>query len=125
MSQFNANVKNQRDQFNATNALVVAQANAQWRQSVATTEFAAEHEANLENAKTANTLTQNALDQIYQRERDLMSFAWKSSESSMDRTLSVLLADKDLESVRMSLDAADEAGKGAIAYDMFKSMFDW
>ena len=121
MSQFNANVKNQRDQFNATNSLVVAQANAQWRQSVATTEFAAQHEANLEEAKTANTLTQNALDQVYQRERDLMSFAWKSSESGMDRNLSLLLADKDLEAVRMQLDATEEAGKGA----MWANIFDW
>ena len=125
MAQFNANVKNQRDQFNAQNSLVVAQANAQWRQSVATTEFAAQHEANLDAAKTANLITTSALDQLWQRERDLMSFAWKSSESSMDRNLSILLADKDLDSVRMQLDAAEEAGKGAMAYDAFKDMFDW
>ena len=121
MSQFNSNMKNQRAQFNAQNALVVAQANAQWRQSVATTEFAAQHEANLDAAKTANLITTSALDQVWQRERDLMSFAWKSSESSMDRNLSILLADKDLDSVRMQLDSAEEAGKGA----MWANVFDW
>ena len=113
MSQFNASMQNQRDQFNAQNALVVAQANAQWRQTVATTEFAAQHEANMEAAKTANAITENTLDQIWQRERDLMSYAWKSSESAMDRTLSILLADKNLEAVRAQIDAEEDAAKGA------------
>ena len=113
MSQFNASMKNQRDQFNATNSLVVAQANAQWRQTVATTEFAAQHEANLEAAKSANALTESALDQLWQRERDLMSYAWKSSESEMDRALSIILADKNLEAVRAQIDAEEDAAKGA------------
>lgn len=122
MAQFNANMRNQREQFNAQNALVVAQANAQWRQTVATTEFAAQHEANMETAKTVNAITEKALDQIWQRERDLMSFAWKSSESAMDRSLSILLADKDLEAVRMQLDAEEEAARGAFTT---KLLFDW
>lgn len=122
MAQFNANMKNQRDQFNAQNALVVAQANAQWRQSVATTEFAAQHEANMDAAKTANAITTSALDQIWQRERDLMSFAFTASESAMDRNLSILLADKDLQSVREQLDAQEDAAKGSLFY---KAIFDW
>lgn len=114
MSQFNANMQNMRDQFNATNSLVIAQANAQWRQSVATTEFAAQHEANMQTAKETNALTMTALEQLWQRERDLMTFAWQSSESAMDRDLSIILADKDLTSVREQIDAQESAARGAL-----------
>jgi hypothetical protein len=50
MAKFNSDMRNQRDQFNATNQLVIAQANAQWRQSVVTMNTAAQNEANAEEA---------------------------------------------------------------------------
>ena len=54
ISQFNAGVQNQRDQFNAQNKLVIAQANAQWRQNVETINTAAQNAANMETARVAN-----------------------------------------------------------------------
>jgi hypothetical protein len=91
---FNAQVENQRNQFNAQNALVIAQANAQWRQNTATINTAAQNEANMQAAQTANAFTQSTLDQIWQRERDIMDYAFKGSESSKDRALDLVLADK-------------------------------
>ena len=91
---FNAQVENQRNQFNAQNALVIAQANAQWRQNTQTINTAAQNEANMQAAQTANAFTQSTLDQIWQRERDIMDYAFKGSESSKDRSLDLVLADK-------------------------------
>jgi hypothetical protein len=90
--KFNAQMEAQREQFNATNSLVIAQANAQWRQNVATINTAAQNTANLESAKNQNNLTTLALDNIWQEERDTMAFAFQSYESAQDRATELLLA---------------------------------
>ena len=120
LRQFNAEVQNQRDMFNAQNGLVVAQANAQWRQNIATLNNAAQNESNMDFAKTINALTSKNLDEIWQRERDNMSFAFTSSESAMDRALQIVLADKELESVRTQLAAEEDAASTSL---MFRFLF--
>ena len=92
--KFNAQLEAQREQFNATNSLVIAQANAQWRQNVATINTAAQNTANLEAAKNQNNLTTLALDNIWQKERDTMAFAFQSYESAQDRATQLLLENK-------------------------------
>lgn len=94
VQKFNAQLKTQRDQFNATNSLVIAQANAQWRQNTVTLNTAAQNAANMEAAKSKNNLTALALDQIWQKERDTMAFAFTAIESERDRAMELLLADK-------------------------------
>lgn len=92
--RFNAQLRTQRDQFNATNSLVIAQANAQWRQNVATINTAAQNTANLESARARNGLTTQALDNIWQTERDIMSYAFTALESEKDRAAELFLANK-------------------------------
>ncbi len=120
LRQFNAETQNQRDMFNAQNGLVVAQANAQWRQNLATLNNAAQNESNMDFAKTINALTSKNLDEIWQRERDNMSFAFTSSETAMDRALRIVLADKELESVRTQLAAQEDAAQTSL---MFRFLF--
>ncbi len=93
-ARFNAQLRTQRDQFNANNSLVIAQANAQWRQNVATINTAAQNTANLEAARAQNGLTTQALDNIWQTERDTLSFAFQSYESERDRATQLLLEGK-------------------------------
>ena len=116
ISKFNSEMKNQRDQFNATNTLVVAQANAQWRQNISTLNTAAENEANMANAKFENGLTENAINQIWQRERDMMAYAFTAGESLAERNLKIVVADKDLNSTRIQLDAKEDAAKSEFMY---------
>ena len=113
--QFNSEIQQQRDLFNAQNGLVVAQANAQWRQNIATLNTAAQNESNLDFAKTINALTSKNLDEIWQRERDIMSFAFTSDQSAMDRALSIILADKELEAAREKLNAMEDAADTNLA----------
>ena len=108
MRQFNSEVQQQRDLFNAQNGLVVAQANAQWRQNIATLNTATQNQSNMEFARTINALTSTNLDNIWQRERDIMSYAFTQSETSKDRALNILLADKELTAYREKM-AADES----------------
>ena len=118
VQQFNAGMTVQRDQFNSQNALVVAQANAQWRQNVATINTAEQNEANRSAAKETNGITQSTLDQVWQRERDIMDFAFRQSESSTDRALSVFLADKEVDQrqweTAQKRDSDSKAAKGFI-----------
>ena len=116
LSKFNAEMQNQRDQFNATNTLVVAQANAQWRQNIATLNTSAKNEANMADAKFQNGFTENAINQIWQRERDMMAYSFTASESLKERNLKILIADKNLENVREQLDAAEDSAKSEFWY---------
>ena len=113
--QFNAQMQQQRDTFNAQNGLVVAQANAQWRQNIATLNTAAQNEANMDYAKTINALTSKNLDEIWQRERDIMSFAFTADQSAMDRSLQIILGDKELEVARAKLAQAEDAANTSLA----------
>jgi hypothetical protein len=117
-AKFNANLRAQNDQFNAQNSLVVSQSNAVWRQNVSTADTAANNIANLEYAKNVNAVTGASIDQIWQRERDLMDFAFKSSESSMDRASAILMAKLSEKAQKAALDIqADmqaDSAKGAI-----------
>jgi len=105
MTKFNKDIINQRDTFNATNQLVVAQSNAAWRQKVATTNSAAQNISNAETAKASNAFTASTIDQIWQRERDMMSMAWKSAESSSDRANNIIMAQMGITAQKAAIDA--------------------
>ena len=90
LRRFNSEVQQQRDLFNAQNGLVIAQANAQWRQNLATINNAAINESNREFAQTMNSLTAKNMDAIWQRERDIMSYAVQTANNNADRATEIL-----------------------------------
>ena len=92
LREFNSEIQQQRDLFNAQNGLVIAQSNAQWRQNLSTLNTAAQNQSNSDFAKTMNALTSSNMDQIWQRERDLMSFAFGAAESAADRAANIAIA---------------------------------
>ena len=92
MTKFQAELDNQRDMFNAQNELVVAQANTVWRQSVATANTAALNEANMAEVMAANNMTMQGLAELWQQERDLMNYAWTTSENAVSRDHELILA---------------------------------
>ena len=122
LREFNSGLQQQRDMFNAQNGLVIAQANAVWRQNIATTNTAAQNESNMNFAKTMNAFTSTNLDAYWQRERDLMSFSYTSAENAADRMASVLLE-------KMSADnkaaLADEMGKGTLTAFLVKGALNY
>lgn len=117
--KFNSELQNQRETFNATMSAQIAQANAKWRQDVTLTNTAAANESNFQYAKDVNALTNKSIDQIWQRERDLMSFAMTSSENAMDRAMQLLLGDKELSALRIKLDAEETAARDAGQASLF------
>ena len=117
LREFNSEIQQQRDLFNAQNGLLIAQANAQWRQTVSTANTAAQNESNMNFAKTINALTATNLDAYWQRERDVMSFAYASGESAADRVATVLQAELEAE---LKAEYQDAAGKGGLFATLLK-----
>ena len=111
LREFNSEIQQQRDLFNAQNGLVIAQSNAQWRQNLSTLNTAAQNQSNSDFAKTMNALTASNMDQIWQRERDLMSFAFAASESASDRASNIAIA--KLTAAEQSA-LQDNIGKGKL-----------
>lgn len=92
IAQFNAAQENARDQFNTQNHLIIAQANAAWAQSLVTAENAAANQANRDQALAANNLTMTAYNNVIQRERDTLAWAWQSAESAAERDANIAIA---------------------------------
>ena len=126
LREFNSQIQQQRDLFNAQNGLVIAQANAQWRQNLATLNTAAQNESNMAFAQTINALTSTNLDAIWQRERDIMSMAFQVSESNAERANSIILqkmaadASIDVAELQAQIQAAGQEGRGM--FDLFTTV---
>ena len=121
LSKFSQELNNQRDQFNARNELVIAQSNAQWRQQLTTINNAAQNEANRQDALQANALTQKGLDEIWQRERDLMAYAFTSAENAAQRRLELVKAELNIEAGE---DTAFSTALGSFAGAVVNGIFD-
>ena len=127
LAQFNTQQKNARDQFNATNHLVIAQANAAWAQAVTTADNAAQNQANRDAALFANNLTMTAYNNIVQRDRDVLAWAWQSGENAAQRDANILIAKIQEESARYAADvkaastaaSTSSAAAGSAAFGKF------
>lgn len=114
LREFNSQIQQQRDLFNAQNGLVIAQSNAAWRQSIATINTATQNESNMDFAKIINGLTAANIDQIWQRERDLMSFAFQLENNNADRATTIAVQELANEAAASSA-AASKSGSFANA----------
>ena len=61
--------------------------------NLSTINNAAENEANRQDALMANNLTQKSLDEVWQKERDLMHYAFASAESAELRRHNLVMAE--------------------------------
>lgn len=113
LAEFNATQSNLRDQFNATNSLVIEQANAQWYQTVATTDNAAINQSNRDAAQAASEMTGLAFNATMQEARDIMSYAFQTADNDATRATNIAIAKyaADSEAAQSAADA--KASKSA------------
>ena len=120
--QFNVSQDNAFKQFMVSNNLVVAQANAKWRQTAALTNQSAANERALYVAKEQNALTQAELDEVWQRERDEMDYVFNAYQNDQDRSNAIVLqklaGDSTLDSAKLQAEIGANAEIG-------KALFDW
>jgi len=123
--QFNVSQDNAFRQFMVTNSLVVAQANAKWRQTAATLNQATANEEAMYVAKEQNALSQAELDEIWQRERDEMDYVFNSYQNDQDRSSAIVLqklaADASLDAAKLQ---GDIGANQEIGGAFFKWLFD-
>ena len=126
LREFNSQIQQQRDLFNAQNGLVIAQANAQWRQNLATLNTAAQNESNMAFAQTINALTSTNLDAIWQRERDILSMAFQVSEGNADRANSIIIqqmaADATIDAAELQAKIGAAQSKGNFFAEVVKKI---
>jgi len=121
ISKFNQELQNQRDMFNAQNQLVVAQANAQWRQNIATINNASINEANMREAMAANNLTAQGIAELWQQERDLMNYAWQTADNELDRQNKLAIQNISADAQPSGLASAAGTFLGTIVNGYLKS----
>ena len=109
IAQFNSQLENQREQFNSTNSLVIEQANTQWAQTIATANNASLNAANRDAAIAANGLTSTTYNNLLQKERDIMSYAFQTANNNADRATNLALGKISADA---SITAADRASEG-------------
>ena len=97
LEKFNATQIAQRQQFNAQNSLIIEQANAQWYQNIATTDNAAINQSNRDLAQQANSMSALGFGAYMQEARDLMSYAWQTSNNDADRYIKLAVAKLETE----------------------------
>ena len=126
LRKFNAEVQNQREAFNAQNGLIVAQSNAKWRQNLATLNTQQINEANKEYVSVMNQLTAKNLDEIWQKERDLLSFVWRSAEGNADRARDIVVqkiaADATVDAAKLEAKVAATSAIGSAGIDLIASV---
>lgn len=112
--QFNTEMQEARNKFESEMGLVISQANATWRQNVATIDTAAENVSIRDSVLASYGITESALDNIWQRDRDIMSFAFQAFENQADRDMRVFLGEKELEEYDKQRRAENMRGLGRI-----------
>ena len=117
VEKFNTQIEADRKKFNASNSLIVEQANTQWRQNIATIDTAAENTANAAAAAAANQMTQAAVGEKWQQERDLLDYAFKASETEKELNNNIVVqqiaADASLDATVLKAELEADAQIGA------------
>ena len=85
MSQFNASMRDNREKFNANMQFAVDQSNVQWRRQINTAATALQNETNRINVQNQFAVSQNALNNLWQKYRDNAAWNFQKSESALQR----------------------------------------
>tara|TARA_R100001591_G_scaffold52826_1_gene62914 strand:+ start:233 stop:2173 length:1941 start_codon:yes stop_codon:yes gene_type:complete len=75
VEQFNASLQNTREQFNQKNAILIDQANAVYRRNVNTANTALRNAENEFNVRNLFNISQTALNNLLQEDKDKVNFA--------------------------------------------------
>ncbi len=92
LNQFNAQVENQRQQFNQQNQRVIDQSNVEWRRTINTANTTITNATNQLNAQNLLNLSNYALSSLWQSWRDEAAWVNSSSENAENRAHNTAIA---------------------------------
>ncbi len=111
MNKFNKEMENQREQFYKTMQYNIDISNAKWRNTVTVQNNQNKFEAAATDIKNMLGISQEQLNQIWDRSDSLLDYLWKSKENEADRTAALVKAKMEAQ---MAIDAKDKEGLGSI-----------
>jgi len=91
--QFNSDMENQRQQFYANMQYNIDVANAKWRQTVETENNRLKFEAASTDVKSMLSLSQEGMNQLWDRLDSMFDNIWKSAENELQREASIIAAE--------------------------------
>ena len=119
-------MNNQRDQFNAQNQQVIAQANAQWRRQIATADTTAINRANELNANAILDISKTAYDNLWQYYADSMEYAWEAADNERDRQERIAVArinaDSNANVAAIKNDYESSKALGGFVFDVMSNI---
>lgn len=125
MNQFYSNLQFNSDKFNAQNATVIAQSNLQWRRAANSQSTVAQNAANMENAKNAYGLQQDAMDKLWQEMRDNAEWTFQAAQNDNQIKAQLIKTSLDNDSNERISKAEGKAASysaiGGAAYNILNS----
>ena len=97
VNQFNTTLRDQRQQFNANNAIEIEQANVNYRRELNTLNTAGVNAQNQMNVMNKLEISNQALSEIWQEYRDQTAYAFNKGENQKDRDFNLLIATMDAD----------------------------
>ena len=91
--QFNSEMENQRQQFYANMQYNIDVANAKWRQTVETENNRLKFEAASTDVKNMLSLSQEGMNQLWDRLDSIFDNIWKSAENELQREAQIIAAE--------------------------------
>ena len=84
-SQFQANLDQQRNSFNSQQAAVIQQSNVTWRRQANQVNTAIDNQVNQTNTQNAFNLSNQALSNLWQEERDAAHWEFQADQAALER----------------------------------------
>ena len=94
---FYNNMQNETEKFEAQNALIIAQSNAEWRRTLNLANTAGENAAMQTNVANRFNISQQAMANLWQQSRDLFNWAMTTAESDRDRAFQLMYHNMERE----------------------------
>lgn len=116
IAKFNTQLQSQTDQFNANNRLIIDQSNVQWQRSVNTANTAADNAANNTNASNLLSISNTAMNNMWQQMRDQANYSFTAGQNADNRAASFAIAGLNSQNALAYLSANyDAASQAALA----------
>jgi hypothetical protein len=91
-AQFNANMKNNREQFQINNQIAIDANNIQWRRDVNTANTATINAAINQDVQNLFGIQQNSLNNIWDHFDQMVGFAFEAEEGALNRAVNLAIA---------------------------------
>ena len=125
-SKFNADLANQREQFEIKNQLLIDDTNAKWRQDITLTNTEMAFTAAATDIKNSLAISVEGLNRLWDQADSAFDYLWKSTENELDRasSLSQTIISGEYGESASKRDAAARrsAGRSAMAGSIIGAM---